>query len=209
MLAGFALGLRLGCRIPIGKDDDKRGIIQARNPRNEQFFLKQNGQGFVHSLIIEKIMLAIDASKRRELRALAHGMNPVVIIGQSGLTDAVLREMDVALTAHELIKVRVFEDDRELREALLLTIADRMAAAPVQHIGKLLVLWRPRPQEKAAEKPVKKSVKKAATRAAKPPAKHSASKFADSSRRRGLDNFHLTDRKPERRTAPRRRGGER
>ena len=84
---------------------------------------------------------------RRELRARAHHLHPVVSIGHHGLTPAVLHEADVALTAHELIKVRVFTDDRAEREALLGRICDALGCAPVQQIGKLLVLWRARPKE--------------------------------------------------------------
>ncbi len=65
------------------------------------------------------------------------------MIGSDGWTAAVQKETNAALDAHGLIKVRVFSDDRAAREALFLTIADDMNAAPIQHIGKLLVLWRP------------------------------------------------------------------
>lgn len=68
-------------------------------------------------------------------------------IGHHGLTPAVLHEADVALTAHELVKVRVATDDRAERESLLARICDALDCAPVQQIGKLLVLWRPRPVE--------------------------------------------------------------
>lgn len=84
-------------------------------------------------------------SFRRELRARAHHLHPVVTIGQHGLTPSVLHEVDVALTAHELIKVRVFSEDRDQRGALLERICDALACAAIQQIGKLLVLWRPRP----------------------------------------------------------------
>jgi RNA-binding protein len=69
------------------------------------------------------------------------------MIGQHGLTGEVLREIDQALAHHELIKIRVLDDDRAHRESLLQSICDRTAATPVQHIGKLLVIYRP------AEKP--------------------------------------------------------
>jgi len=72
------------------------------------------------------------------------------MIGGDGLTPAVKKEADAALKAHGLIKVRVFSDDRPAREAMLQTLADNLNAAPIQHIGKLLVLWRPIP-EKARE----------------------------------------------------------
>ncbi|HKU84816.1 MAG TPA: YhbY family RNA-binding protein [Casimicrobiaceae bacterium] len=84
-------------------------------------------------------------SFRRELRARAHALDPVVAIGHHGLTAAVLHEIDVALKAHELVKVRAFNDDREERGALLARIVEALDCAPVQTIGKLFVLWRARP----------------------------------------------------------------
>jgi putative YhbY family RNA-binding protein len=92
-------------------------------------------------------MLELNPSDRRALRARAHKLHPVVSVGQHGLTPAVLHEIDVNLKAHELIKVRVFDDDRDARESLLSRICTELDAAPVQHIGKLLVLWRPKPPE--------------------------------------------------------------
>ncbi len=110
---------------------------------------------------------------RRELRARAHHLNPVVSIGHHGLTPSVLHETDVALTAHELVKVRVFADDREEREALLARICDALDCAPVQQIGKLLVLWRPRPKgdEPAKERHSPRPRKAARTIPAPPPAR--------------------------------------
>ena len=67
------------------------------------------------------------------------------MVGGDGLTPAVKEEADAALKAHGLIKVRVFSDDRAAREAMLQELADELDAAPIQHIGKLLVLWRPKP----------------------------------------------------------------
>ncbi len=86
---------------------------------------------------------------RRELRARAHHLHPVVAIGQHGLTAGVLAEIGVALAAHELIKLRVFSDERAARNALCLKICAALDCACVQQIGKLLVLWRPRPSEAA------------------------------------------------------------
>jgi putative YhbY family RNA-binding protein len=86
---------------------------------------------------------------RRELRARAHHLHPVVAIGQHGLTAGVLAEIGVALAAHELIKLRVFSDERAARNALRLKICAALDCACVQQIGKLLVLWRPRPSEAA------------------------------------------------------------
>jgi RNA-binding protein len=83
---------------------------------------------------------------RRELRAKAHHLHPVVSVGQHGLTPSVLKEIDVNLLAHQLIKVRVFADERAAREAMLERICTTLDASPVQHIGKLLVVWRRAPQ---------------------------------------------------------------
>ncbi|MDR3351813.1 MAG: YhbY family RNA-binding protein [Zoogloeaceae bacterium] len=89
------------------------------------------------------------AEKRRALRASAHHLRPVVAISHAGLSDAVVKEVDRALSAHELIKVRVFHDERATREQYLATLCATLRAFPVQHIGKLLILWRPRPEERS------------------------------------------------------------
>ena len=94
---------------------------------------------------------------RRSLRARAHGINPVVSIAENGLTESVLKEIDACLNAHELIKIRVYGDDRALREAYFTEICSTLGAAPVQHIGKLLVVWRESPtlaaKKNAARRP--------------------------------------------------------
>ncbi|TCS39649.1 putative YhbY family RNA-binding protein [Paucimonas lemoignei] len=95
-------------------------------------------------------MLNLTPAERSALRAEAHALNPVVIIGESGLTPAVMKEIDASLNAHGLIKVRVFGDEREERIAIYDTICKELDAAPVQHIGKLLVIYRPK-KEKAKE----------------------------------------------------------
>ncbi|NBO77850.1 MAG: YhbY family RNA-binding protein, partial [Betaproteobacteria bacterium] len=96
--------------------------------------------------------IQLTPAQRKEHRAAAHHLNPVVMIGADGLTPAVRKEVDAALKAHGLIKIRVFSDDRAVREAALLELADSLSAAPIQHIGKLLVLWRPMPEKaKAAD----------------------------------------------------------
>ncbi len=90
-------------------------------------------------------ILTISSVQRAALRALAHSLNPTVLIGTDGLNDAVLNEIDCHLTAHELIKVRIFGDDRQVRVELYETICQKLNAAPIQKIGKLLVIWRPAP----------------------------------------------------------------
>ena len=97
-------------------------------------------------------MLQLSTTERRELRARAHDLNPVVSIAENGLTASVLKEIDLNLNAHELIKVRVYGDSREDREAFMAQICQELGAAPVQHIGKLLIIWRPMPAELAAAK---------------------------------------------------------
>ena len=89
-------------------------------------------------------MLKLTPSQRSDLRAQAHGLDPVVMIGDSGLTPAVMKEIDVSLNAHGLIKIRVLGDDRDIRINYYETICTDLDAAPVQHIGKLLVVYRPK-----------------------------------------------------------------
>ena len=91
-------------------------------------------------------MSELSPARRRELKARAHKLEPVVIVGGSGLTPAVLAEIDRSLKSHELIKVRV-NADRDVREATLGEICSRTGAQLVQHIGKVLVLFRPEPAE--------------------------------------------------------------
>ncbi len=84
----------------------------------------------------------LSSSARRALRAAAHHLDPVVMMGQHGLTAAVLHEIDLALTAHALIKVRAGSDEREIRDGYLTEICEKLACESVQHLGKLFVLWR-------------------------------------------------------------------
>lgn len=88
--------------------------------------------------------LTITPAQRKSLKADAHGLNPVVMIGSDGLTSAVIKEAKSAINHHGLIKVRVFGDDRAERIAIFEELCDKLDAAPVQHIGKLLVLWKPK-----------------------------------------------------------------
>jgi putative YhbY family RNA-binding protein len=90
-------------------------------------------------------MRTLTPAERRAFRAQAHPLHPFVSVGQHGLTPAVLHEIDINLVAHELIKIRVFNDDRGERDALLARICSDLDAAPVQHLGKILTIWRPAP----------------------------------------------------------------
>ena len=111
-------------------------------------------------------MNPLTPAERRALRAKAHHLQPVVAIGQHGLTPPVLQEINLALTKHELIKVRVFSDERDQREAMLAQVCADMDCAAVQHLGKVLVVWRPNPElhKPAAARPVRAAAKPGAKR---------------------------------------------
>ena len=104
--------------------------------------------------------IELTAVERTYLKGLAHSLNPVVMIGNNGLTDSVIREIAISLDAHELIKVRVIGDDRDARVAMYEQICNDLSAAPVQHIGKLLVLYRPS-DKKLIDLPKRKKALKA------------------------------------------------
>ena len=93
-------------------------------------------------------MKPLTPTERRALRANAHHLDPVVTVGQHGLTAPVIHEIDLALTKHELVKVRVFGDDRAAREGMLAQVCADLDCAAVQHLGKIFVLWRPNPEKK-------------------------------------------------------------
>ncbi|HLP80759.1 MAG TPA: ribosome assembly RNA-binding protein YhbY [Nitrosomonas sp.] len=92
-------------------------------------------------------MLALSVAQRRELKARAHALQPVVMIGKTGLSDNVIDEVDRGLTSHELIKIKVHVDDRAARNTLFEEICQRLNAAAVQHIGKIFVIYRPNPEQ--------------------------------------------------------------
>ena len=92
---------------------------------------------------------ALTAAERKALKARAHHLNPVVIVGEAGLSDAVVAEAERAIAVHELIKIRVLGDDRDTRVELMGRFCDALGASPVQMIGKLLVVWRPKPRVEA------------------------------------------------------------
>lgn len=96
--------------------------------------------------------LILERSERLSLRSQAHHLNAGVLIGEKGLTDSVMREIDRVLNDHGLVKVHVSGDDREERDEIYHTIADTLGAARIQSIGKMLVFYRPQPEEKAQKK---------------------------------------------------------
>src|SRR5688572_33408747 len=97
--------------------------------------------------------LSLTPRERAHLKGRAHALEPIVQIGQGGLSDAVLGELERALTAHELIKVRINGTDRDARQETADAICTRTGAAAVQPVGKILVLWRPAPEERDAASP--------------------------------------------------------
>ena len=94
--------------------------------------------------------ITLTPAQRKAHRADAHHLDPVVMIGGDGLTPAVKKEIDAALKAHGLIKVRVLGDERAEREKIYDEVADELGAAQIQHIGKLLVFWRAKPKKERA-----------------------------------------------------------
>jgi RNA-binding protein len=88
-------------------------------------------------------MLELTVEQRKYLKAQAHALKPVVMIGSQGLSESVIKEVETAIAAHELIKIRVLGDDRDARAAYLTQLCATLNAAPVQHIGKLLLIYRP------------------------------------------------------------------
>lgn len=151
--------------------------------------------------------LTISPAQRKALKAKAHDLSPVVMIGNDGLTAGVVKEAEIAINSHNLIKVRVFGDDRENRIAIYEALCDKLNAAPVQHIGKLLVLWRPEPLIKDANAPyarggskTKKSIQ--APRSPNRPVSRGATSSSERSARRtaATKPFGKTD-TPARKTA--------
>jgi RNA-binding protein len=88
----------------------------------------------------------VTPAERKALKARAHSLHPILRLGEKGLTDAVLAEIDRALGAHELIKIRAAPLNRDEREVALASICERTSAQAVQHIGKMLIVYRQKPQ---------------------------------------------------------------
>jgi putative YhbY family RNA-binding protein len=129
-------------------------------------------------------MTELTPAQRRELRARAHHLNPVVSIAGNGLTPAVLAEIERSLQAHELIKVKVHGTERKAREALLASLCGTLDAAPVQHIGSILVVWRERRDEDDGSAAEKTTVKPTGDK--RPSKAKSARAFAATARRSAL-----------------------
>lgn len=156
--------------------------------------------------------LDISSQERSALRAAAHPLRPVVLIGDRGLTESVLKEIDLNLKAHQLIKVRVAGDDREARSTMLETICDTLDCATVHHLGKTLIIYRPNPDAQAS---VLAAPKEEPTRAVRKPAEpYTPKKLAatgqtitrrDEKARRALSRQAPDNVEPSRPAAPRAR----
>jgi RNA-binding protein len=88
--------------------------------------------------------VALTSRQRAELKARAHALEPAVYVGKAGVQDSIVLEIDRALTAHELIKLKI-DADRDERESMAEIVAARTGATVVQRVGKVVVLWRPKP----------------------------------------------------------------
>jgi RNA-binding protein len=91
--------------------------------------------------------LTLTSRQRAHLKARAHALEPIVQIGRTGVQDPVVAAVETALTAHELIKVKINDAERDERKEIADTLSTRTGAAVVQRVGKIVVLWRPRPEE--------------------------------------------------------------
>jgi RNA-binding protein len=148
--------------------------------------------------------LIMSTKERQQLKGEAHKLNPVVLMGAEGLTDAIVQEVDRALTAHGLIKVRAPGDDRAEREQIFADLAERLSAARVQAIGKILVLFRPQPDDAPGQATAKSST--APARSPKAPARVPKKTAAEGAPQRGKPG-RSDIRSTSRTTAPRRTGG--
>ncbi len=148
---------------------------------------------------MSEIILTRDV--RLSLRAQAHHLDPVVLLGANGLTEAVMKEIDRELKAHELIKVRVPTDDREEREAIYAQVAETLGAARVQMIGKLLIFWRPAEDE--AEEDAAARILAAAAAAANP-VKTEKTSAAKAAPKKKVASKKPGDKKARKTEAPRR-----
>ena len=114
--------------------------------------------------------MSLSENDTRALRAAAHKLKPIVLIGKAGVTEAVLTELNIALDHHELIKIKVPGEDREARRAAIEAVAAQSDSQLVQVIGHIAVLYRKAPKEtKKLQKPKATLKTRRAEPARKPP----------------------------------------
>lgn len=148
-------------------------------------------------------MIELTPAQRREFRAAAHHLNPVVTIAGNGLTPAVMGEIDRSLQAHELIKVKVQGAEREARDVLMQELCAQLEAAPVQHIGNILIVWRQRREESGAKTVESKAELRGNKR---PSVAKSARAFAANARRTALMQAAAEKKRLATRRSPRKPG---
>ena len=85
---------------------------------------------------------SLSIQERKRLRRIGHALNPVVMLGNNGLSESVIEETQRALNDHELIKVKVLGEDREARAAMIESLAETAQAQVVQKIGKVVLLFK-------------------------------------------------------------------
>ena len=117
--------------------------ISRLKPRNSEAFSPPPAEFKQNKAALPVVIKVLNVKQRQYLKGLAHHLSPVVMLSDKGLTDAVMKEIELNLSAHELIKVRVFGDDRDLRKEFASIICSKTEAQLVQSIGKLIVLYRP------------------------------------------------------------------
>lgn len=130
--------------------------------------------------------LILERDERLLRRAQAHHITFSILLGNAGLTDAVIKEVDRELSAHGLVKVKVPGDDREERARIYAELADKLEAARIQAIGKTLVLYRPIPEEKEDESV--KPTKRFAAKSPITPRKTRARKVGHVTKKKALSN---------------------
>jgi len=121
--------------------------VPARDQRPAGVRIDANAKFRMQNAKCKNAPMSLTPRQRAVLKARAHALEPVVTVGQSGASEAVIAEVDRSLTAHGLIKVKLAGADRDSRGGLTATLCDRTAAETVQQVGRVLVLWRPRPDD--------------------------------------------------------------
>jgi RNA-binding protein len=148
-------------------------------------------------------MATLSTKRRSELRAEAHGLSPVVIVGEKGLTDEVIAEIDRSLKAHELIKVRAASADRDARGTWMESICGKLGAQAVQQIGKVLVIFRENPKERVREVRKAPRLEKPEPRGKPTARKSRVARIASESKRTARPRSRIPSARPE--SEPRRR----
>ncbi len=95
--------------------------------------------------------MALSIQQKKYLRGIAHHLNPVIIIGQNGLSEGLMNELESTLNHHELIKIKIAAGDRDERKAIIETVCNDTGAELVQAIGKVFVIYRPNPEKKDSD----------------------------------------------------------